>query len=132
MISRETLRFLFAFAIVYGFAYYLSTIVIDYAKEKNLETEYPVTVKLYVVDGCSYCTKAKSLLSENNITFKAIKIRTTDLREKLAEHTGQNTVPYVFIDNKFIGGFTELAKENESGALQTLESANRIKWQEQK
>jgi glutaredoxin 3 len=36
---------------------------------------------------------------------------------KLRERTGQRTVPQIFIDDQFIGGFAELAKLDSQGKL---------------
>ncbi len=75
-------------------------------------------VLLYIKNGCGYCTMAKELLTENKITYEIVDLSIDiDLQKKLVAKTGQTTVPYVFINNKFIGGYIDLLKlqkENKS------------------
>lgn len=74
-------------------------------------------VLLYIKNGCSYCNMAKELLTENRITYETVDLSfDLDLQKKLVAKTGQVTVPYVFINNKFIGGYSNLLtlkKENK-------------------
>lgn len=71
-------------------------------------------IKIYSKDGCMWCTKAKELLTKKNITFEEINLSKVTPEEyaieknKLFENTGQKTFPYIFIDDKFVGGFNEL------------------------
>ena len=68
-------------------------------------------VIIYVREGCVYCKMAKDLLLENKITYEAIDLDSNpELQKKLIEKTQQTTVPYDFINNKFIGGYNDLLK----------------------
>ncbi len=70
-----------------------------------------IQVIIYVREGCVYCKMAKDLLLENKITYEAIDLDSNpELQKKLIEKTKQTTVPYVFINNKFIGGYNDLLK----------------------
>ena len=70
-----------------------------------------IQVIIYVREGCVYCKMAKDLLLENKITYEAIDLGSNpELQKKLIEKTQQTTVPYVFINNKFIGGYNDLLK----------------------
>ena len=77
-------------------------------------------IKIYSKDGCAWCTKAKELLTKKNITFEEINLSKvtpdeyTIEKNKLIENTGQNTFPYIFIDDKFIGGFNELVTASDN------------------
>lgn len=42
-----------------------------------------------------------------------------ELRDKLAEETGQRTVPMIYIGDEFIGGSSDLVKLHENGELLT-------------
>jgi glutaredoxin 3 len=77
-------------------------------------------IVLYTKNGCSYCTMAKDLLDKSDAKYDIIDISNNkDLHLKLANQTNQTTVPYVFIDDKFIGGYTELRKlTSKSGDIQ--------------
>lgn len=66
-------------------------------------------ILLYTKRGCSYCDMAKTLLVEKKITHEVIDLSfNQDLQKKLITQTGQTTVPYIFVNNKFIGGYTNL------------------------
>jgi len=62
---------------------------------------------------CPYCDRAKRFLKEKNVpfTFKEVLDHKPELMEKRGLETlsGQ-TVPQVFIDGEYIGGYTELKK----------------------
>lgn len=58
---------------------------------------------------CPYCDQAKKLLEQKGITFEERKIGDGYSREDLLEAVpGARTVPQIFIDDRLIGGFTEL------------------------
>ncbi len=66
---------------------------------------------------CPYCDQAKMLLKQKGITFEERKIGDGYTREDLLEEVpGARTVPQIFLDDKLIGGYTELVKffEQES------------------
>lgn len=66
-------------------------------------------IKVYSIDHCAYCDAAKSLLRQMNLDFEEININDNDeLRIKLVQETGHRTMPQIFIDQEFIGGFLEL------------------------
>ena len=75
-------------------------------------------VIIYVREGCVYCKMAKDLLLENKITYEAIDLDSNpELQKKLIEKTKQTTVPYIFINNKFIGGYNDLLKLKKENKL---------------
>lgn len=60
-------------------------------------------------DACPYCDQAKSLLEQKGIAFEERKIGHGYTRENLLEAVPTaRTVPQIFVDEKLIGGFTEL------------------------
>lgn len=71
-------------------------------------------VEIYTKDACPYCVQAKNLMKSKGWEFTEHYIN-NDTREKLLEEmttrigTMPRTVPQIFIDDKLIGGFTELA-----------------------
>jgi glutaredoxin 3 len=66
---------------------------------------------------CGYCHAAKNLLQDQDITYEEVDlIKDGEQAQQLLIKSGQRTVPHVFINQKPIGGFTELSKlvrENE-------------------
>ncbi len=82
------------------------------ASENHLE------ILIYSKEGCIYCINAKNLLDKKQIKYKLIELSNNrDLHLKLASQTGQNTVPYIFINNNFIGGFQKLQALEDNGEL---------------
>jgi len=68
-----------------------------------------MNVLLYTTETCFFCTMAKKLLSNSNISYKEIHIdHNFILFEKIIKLTNQKTVPQIFINGIFIGGYTEL------------------------
>ena len=58
---------------------------------------------------CPYCDQAKALLQQKGIQFEEKKIGVGYTREELLEAVPTaRTVPQIFLDDKLIGGFTEL------------------------
>ncbi|MBY0517564.1 MAG: glutaredoxin 3 [Bacteriovoracaceae bacterium] len=73
---------------------------------------------IYSKDHCPYCTNAKNLLTKLGLPFKEIDL-TNDVEKlkELVEKTKHRTVPQIFINSKFIGGFDSLVKIHEAGEL---------------
>ena len=66
---------------------------------------------------CPYCDQAKALLKQKGIVFEEKKIGDGYTKEELLEAVPTaRTVPQILIDDKLIGGFTELKKYFEQGA----------------
>jgi glutaredoxin 3 len=60
---------------------------------------------------CPYCDQAKALLTQKGIAFEERKIGDGFTKEDLLEAVPTaRTVPQIFLDDKLVGGFTELKK----------------------
>ena len=60
---------------------------------------------------CPYCDQAKGLLKLKGIEFEERNINKDWTREALLEAVpNARTVPQIFLDDKLIGGYTELHK----------------------
>jgi glutaredoxin len=60
-------------------------------------------------DHCPFCDQAKNLLKMKGIEFEEKKIGHGYTKEQLLEAVPTaRTVPQIFLDDKLIGGFTEL------------------------
>lgn len=69
---------------------------------------------LYTVIGresCPFCQNAKELLKNNKQQYKFYNIEEYDKKSALWKKKPKThvTVPVIFADNKFIGGFQELS-----------------------
>lgn len=64
---------------------------------------------VWTKDLCNYCTAAKSLLTVKGIDYEEKKVGREYTREQLLEAVpNARTVPQIFLDGKYVGGFTEL------------------------
>lgn len=60
---------------------------------------------------CPFCVQAKALLEMKGIEYEERNINVDwDREDLLAAVPGARTVPQIFLDDKLIGGFTELRK----------------------
>ena len=58
---------------------------------------------------CTFCVKAKQLLKQNNLAYEERVIGEGWTREQLlTEVPNAQTVPQIFIENLYIGGYNEL------------------------
>jgi len=76
-------------------------------------------VTLYSMLNCPYCVKAKALLTQRSVPFETIMIDEWSDQEweVFAKKSGMKTLPQVFVDDKLIGGFTQLAEVDASDQL---------------
>ena len=78
-------------------------------------------VKIYTTSSCPFCIRAKRLLGARGIPFEEIDVGNDDaLREEIIQRTGRRTVPQIFVDERSIGGFEELAALDAAGKLAEL------------
>ena len=78
-------------------------------------------VKIYTTSSCPFCIRAKRLLEARGIPFEDIDVGNDDaLREEIIQRTGRRTVPQIFIDERSVGGFEELAALDAAGKLAEL------------
>jgi len=79
------------------------------------------TVTLYTTDTCPYCRSAKSLLASKGVTMQEINIqREPDKLEEMLNRCGRRSVPQIFIGDRHIGGFDDLAKLDRQGGLMSM------------
>jgi glutaredoxin len=58
---------------------------------------------------CPFCDQAKALLTQKGIVFEEKKVGEGYSREDLLEAVpAARTVPQIFLDEEYVGGFTEL------------------------
>ena len=68
-------------------------------------------VILYTADWCGSCQTAKRFLESKNIPFEEINIDSQGIsRNRLIELTGRLAIPTIVVNEKVIGGYTELTK----------------------
>ena len=76
---------------------------------------------MYTTDPCSFCTRAKQLLTQRGLTFDEINLaKDPEGRAQLVERTGMMSFPQVIIDDEPVGGFMELVQLDRHGLLRQL------------
>jgi glutaredoxin 3 len=76
---------------------------------------------MYTTTWCGYCVRAKALLDQRGIPYEEISMDDDpEFRRKLLDMTGRWTVPQIFIDDRPIGGYTELWTLDRDGRLDEL------------
>jgi alkyl hydroperoxide reductase subunit F len=76
---------------------------------------------MYSMEWCPYCAKAKALLGAKGIEYDAVDVTDDeDAAREMIERTGQRGVPQFFIDERYIGGYDDLAYLNATGGLDEL------------
>ena len=80
---------------------------------------------MYSTAVCPFCLRAERLLNSKGVT-DIEKIR-VDLdprqREEMINKTGRRTVPQIYIGDRHVGGFEELAALEHAGKLDALLTA---------
>jgi glutaredoxin len=63
-------------------------------------------------ENCSFCVKAKTLLDSKGIQYEERKIGSGWSKEQLLESVPTaRSVPQIFLDGEYIGGYTELVNK---------------------
>jgi glutaredoxin 3 len=82
-------------------------------------------VVMYSTGFCGYCDRARALLQRKGVTVTEIKVdEDASQREAMLKRSGgKRTVPQIFIGERHVGGFDELAALERAGELDKLLSA---------
>ena len=79
---------------------------------------------MYSTRVCPYCIRAEQLLAKKGVLAEQIeKIRVDefpDRREEMMHITGRRSVPQIFIGDRHVGGFDDLAELDADGELDGL------------
>ena len=79
-------------------------------------------ITMYSTAVCPFCVRAERLLNSKGIT-EIEKIRVDldpGLRQEMMAKTGRRTVPQIYIDDRHVGGFEDLAALEHAGGLDPL------------
>jgi glutathione-dependent peroxiredoxin len=72
--------------------------------------EKPSRVTVFTRVGCPHCARAKSLLSDNSLSYEEITIGPEVTQSTLQAVANTTATPQVFIDGTLVGGADELEK----------------------
>ncbi|MFM7284473.1 MAG: glutaredoxin 3 [Betaproteobacteria bacterium] len=79
-------------------------------------------VVMYSTAICPYCQRAEMLLKQRGVmTIEKIRIDLDPAqRDQMMAKTGRKTVPQIFIGDRHVGGFDDLAALDREGGLAPL------------
>jgi thioredoxin reductase (NADPH) len=78
-------------------------------------------IVMYTKSWCPYCDRAKSLLREKGQSWTEIDIeQQPERRHEMIRRSGRSTVPQIFIGERHVGGFDDLADLERRGELDPL------------
>ena len=82
-------------------------------------------VEIYSKTSCSYCWQAKRLLDSKGVAYKEIVLDFggPERDVMIQRARGRTTVPQIFIDDRHIGGCSDLMALERDGKLDTLIAA---------
>lgn len=78
-----------------------------------MQTKYlQSNAEVWSQPNCTYCTQAKALLAKAGIQYKeyVIGIDGYSKKDLIDRVPNARTVPQIFLDGQYVGGFTELRK----------------------
>ena len=79
-------------------------------------------VMMYATGVCPFCVMAERLLRSKGVS-DIEKVR-VDLepkrRDEMVERTGRRTVPQIYVDDRHVGGYDDLAALDRAGGLDPL------------
>ena len=79
------------------------------------------TIVLYTTPLCGFCFRAKKLLAAKGVDFDEIDVMMDPVkRQEMIERSGRRTVPQIFIDDRHVGGYDDLAAMDRAGNLDPL------------
>ncbi|PCJ38394.1 MAG: glutaredoxin 3 [Cellvibrionales bacterium] len=78
-------------------------------------------VKIFTTQFCPYCVAARRLLEQLGIDFEDVAVDgDAEMRREITQASGQHTVPQIWIGERHVGGYTELAGLHQQGGLLPL------------
>jgi glutaredoxin 3 len=76
---------------------------------------------MYATRVCPYCVMAERLLARKGVQPEKVLVDLNPARrEEMTRLTGRTSVPQIFIGNRHIGGYSELAELDRRGELDAL------------
>ena len=78
-------------------------------------------IEIYSRGTCPYCVAAKRLLAAKGHTWTEVDIVAhPDRRREMIERSGRETVPQIWIGDRHVGGYDDLAALDAAGELDPL------------
>ncbi|KIH77528.1 glutaredoxin 3 [Geoalkalibacter ferrihydriticus] len=78
-------------------------------------------VEIYTKSYCPYCKRAKELLHIKGIDYIEYDVTDDPRKEQeMRQRSGRTTVPEVFIEDRLVGGCSDLFEFDEKGELDKM------------
>jgi glutaredoxin 3 len=78
-------------------------------------------VEIYTTTWCPYCHAAKSLLNKKGVPYEEIHADDPVVRMDMVQRAhGRRTVPQIFIGDRHVGGYDDMAALERRGQLDPL------------
>jgi glutaredoxin 3 len=78
-------------------------------------------IRIYTTQWCPYCRMAKQLLAGKGQRWEEIDVEAEpSRRDEMIQRSGRRTVPQIWIDERHVGGFDDLAALDAAGELDAL------------
>jgi glutaredoxin 3 len=82
--------------------------------------------EIYFKSWCPYCVRALRVLDAKGVNYEAIDLTNSADAEvqrkelEMRERAGRTSVPQIFIDDRHIGGYDDIAALDNAGQLDPL------------
>jgi len=81
-------------------------------------------VLMYSTGVCPFCLMAERLLKSKGVEIEKIRVDLEPARrQEMMERTGRRTVPQIYVGEKHVGGYDDLAALDHAGGLDPLLAA---------
>ena len=81
-------------------------------------------VLMYSTGVCPFCLMAERLLKSKGAQIEKIRVDLEPARrQEMMERTGRRTVPQIYVGEKHVGGYDDLAALDRAGGLDPLLAA---------
>ena len=88
---------------------------------KMTDKKFDAKVVIYTKPTCGYCLRAKNFLKDIRVKYEEVDVSLDPMmHQELIEQTGSRTVPLIFINDKYIGGCSDMLEMSEDGRLETI------------
>jgi glutaredoxin 3 len=78
-------------------------------------------ILMYTTKWCPFCVMAKRLLATKGVAVEEVAVDTDPTRRaEMMQRSGRRTVPQIFIGERHVGGFEDIAALDHKGELDPL------------
>jgi glutaredoxin 3 len=79
-----------------------------------------VPILIYESPTCQFCRLAKQMLTRKGVLFESIIVDSQARQEEMVARSGRDSVPQIFIGDRHIGGYSDLAELDSFDELDPL------------